>query len=409
MNSCTLQAHIHPADIGTASIGGCPSPSLRGPCLPFLRPGRGMSAVCGACRPAPGAGAPAGRPACQVAARGVSAAARLARLAARAPQRPAPPPPPQRRPAVAARARGRSGSSAGHRSGSSAGHRGGGGGGPSRGGSPAWQRSGSGWRARDDAPGSPAPPEAADEPAPSDGGGAYSAPINSFVYTPRPASSSSGGGGYAYGRAPSPAPAAPSPPPSPPAAAAAAPTVAAVGAASFLQGFPVLGARTPLGATLASRLRAGAGGGGGTGGGPGAGAPDAGDAYAASWAPAGDGSGSDADAAAPALAGDAGRVSRVALAALLPVAAWALTWGLTSGLAGLADACMGGMCGVARALFPTLPLRGVTHEDVAVSLVKGLQAGTADDASWTRPGARGAGGGGRGASGLRVPWSFSRE
>jgi hypothetical protein len=83
---------------------------------------------------------------------------------------------------------------------------------------------------------------------------------------------------------------------------------------------------------------------------------------------------------------DGSPVSLVALVALAPVAVWALTWGLTGGLAAVADSCMGGMVGLARLLYPHLPVRGVTHEDVAVSLVKSIQAGTVDDAAWARPG-----------------------
>ncbi|KAI8464965.1 MAG: hypothetical protein J3K34DRAFT_461664 [Monoraphidium minutum] len=90
------------------------------------------------------------------------------------------------------------------------------------------------------------------------------------------------------------------------------------------------------------------------------------------------------DAAAPPA--DGGRVSPLVAAALAPLVVWPLAWGLTVGLAGLGDAALGGMVGVAGALFPDLPVRGVGHEDVAVSLVKGLQAGTADDATWSRPG-----------------------
>lgn len=89
----------------------------------------------------------------------------------------------------------------------------------------------------------------------------------------------------------------------------------------------------------------------------------------------------------PPAAPDGGAVSPRAAAALVPIAVWCVTWCLTSGLAHVGDAAMGGMVGVARALFPTLPLRGVSHEDIAVSLVKGLQAGTDDAATWARPGA----------------------
>lgn len=79
-------------------------------------------------------------------------------------------------------------------------------------------------------------------------------------------------------------------------------------------------------------------------------------------------------------------------AILPPSHTHSLTWALTTGLAHLADACMGGMCAVARTLYPTLPLRGVSHEDVAVSLVKSMQAGTVDDDTWRRPGAPGGAG-----------------
>lgn len=79
-------------------------------------------------------------------------------------------------------------------------------------------------------------------------------------------------------------------------------------------------------------------------------------------------------------------VSPWVIAVLAPVCVWSLTWALTTGLAHLADTCMGGMCGVARLLFPVLPVKGVSHEDVAVSLVKSMASGTVDDATWTRPG-----------------------
>lgn len=132
---------------------------------------------------------------------------------------------------------------------------------------------------------------------------------------------------------------------------------------SFLQSLPSfnregLGTASgiPFGSYIAARLRGGADSGG-----------------APSWPPA-------------IVHTDGHQVARWVVVALAPVCVWTLTWSLTSGLAHVADTCMDGMCSVARVLFPTLPVRGVSHEDVAVSLVKSMHAGTVDDATWSRPG-----------------------
>jgi hypothetical protein len=290
-------------------------------------------------------------------------------------------PMPARATAIVARARGRSGSSHGHRSGSS---------------SPSWSASSQGWRRRDEGEPDPdtAPASQGDPREPSEQ--QWNSGSSSYLY----GSSSGGGGSSSYNRG---VYRGSSPPPAD--AGAAAPSggssrasgaspgpVRSAAVPSFLQALPTLGgARTPLGATLASRLRASARP-------PAAGRagshptdPDPeGDAPGGAWSWGAGADAGDASAStpvAPPAAADGRQVARVALVALAPVAVWALTWGLTSGLAHVADACMGGMCGVARALFPTLPVRGVTHEDVAVSLIKSMQAGTADDATWTRPGA----------------------
>jgi hypothetical protein len=176
----------------------------------------------------------------------------------------------------------------------------------------------------------------------------------------------------------------------------------------FLQSLPpnrdFAAGRTPLGSSLAARLRAGAGGSRGSGS---ASRGSSGDS--SGGGDYGQGSGGDKPrwSFSPAVHSDGGGVSPWAIAALAPVCVWTLTWALTSGLAHLADASMGGMCGVARALFPTLPVRGVTHEDVAVSLVKSMQAGTVDDATWCRAGGLGDwtgwdGGGGTGGDGTSL-------
>lgn len=52
----------------------------------------------------------------------------------------------------------------------------------------------------------------------------------------------------------------------------------------------------------------------------------------------------------------------------------------------LAQVSLSGMCSVAKALHPVLPLRGASYEDIAVSLVKALQSGTDLPATWSRPG-----------------------
>jgi hypothetical protein len=52
----------------------------------------------------------------------------------------------------------------------------------------------------------------------------------------------------------------------------------------------------------------------------------------------------------------------------------------------LAQTSMSGMCSVAQALYPTIPMRGASYEDIAVSLVKALQTGTDQPSTWTRPG-----------------------
>ena len=138
----------------------------------------------------------------------------------------------------------------------------------------------------------------------------------------------------------------------------------------FLAALPGFGReRTRVGASVAARLRANATGGSGSGSG--------------SDSAAGGGGGWSFR---PSAHADGGAVAAWAAAALAPVAVWALTWALTAGLAHLADAAIGGMAGVARALYPTLPVRGVGHEDVAASLVKSLRAGTVDPDTWARPG-----------------------
>jgi len=179
----------------------------------------------------------------------------------------------------------------------------------------------------------------------------------------RPPSSSGGGGGGAGAH--------------PSSSTSSAPPVP-----GFLQSLPFsrdVGNRTPLGASLAARLRgtttgaAGRGSGASTGGGSGGGSRGGGD-KSSGWS------------FRPTEHADGSEVAPWVIAALAPVCVWAVTWALTSGLAHLADAGMGGMCGVARLLFPTLPVRGVVHEDVAVSLVKSMQAGTVDEATWCRAG-----------------------
>ena len=47
---------------------------------------------------------------------------------------------------------------------------------------------------------------------------------------------------------------------------------------------------------------------------------------------------------------------------------------------------MSGMCSVAKLLYPSIPLRGASYEDIAVSLVKALQTGTDLPSTWSRPG-----------------------
>jgi hypothetical protein len=133
------------------------------------------------------------------------------------------------------------------------------------------------------------------------------------------------------------------------------------GLTGFLQALPsfsrsgpeAAGAGSPLGSMLARRLASGAGGGSwgggrtyGPRGNPGRGPPPV--------RAAGSGYPGLPSAAAPQ---DGGTVSPWVVAALAPLCVWTLTWGLTSGLAHLADACMGGMCGVARLLFPVITVR----------------------------------------------------
>lgn len=59
---------------------------------------------------------------------------------------------------------------------------------------------------------------------------------------------------------------------------------------------------------------------------------------------------------------------------------------LTTGMFTLAQSCMSGMCSVAQALYPSIPLKGASYEDIAVSLIKALQSGTDQPSTWTRPG-----------------------
>lgn len=58
----------------------------------------------------------------------------------------------------------------------------------------------------------------------------------------------------------------------------------------------------------------------------------------------------------------------------------------TSGMFTLAQTSLSGMCSVAQALYPSIPLRGASYEDIAVSLVKALQSGTDNPSTWMRPG-----------------------
>jgi hypothetical protein len=59
---------------------------------------------------------------------------------------------------------------------------------------------------------------------------------------------------------------------------------------------------------------------------------------------------------------------------------------LTTGMFTLAQTAMSCMCSVAQALYPSIPLRGASYEDIAVSLIKTLQSGTDQPSTWTRPG-----------------------
>lgn len=52
----------------------------------------------------------------------------------------------------------------------------------------------------------------------------------------------------------------------------------------------------------------------------------------------------------------------------------------------LAQTSMSGMCSVAKTLYPSIPLRGASYEDIAVSLVKALATGTDQVSTWSRPG-----------------------
>jgi hypothetical protein len=55
-------------------------------------------------------------------------------------------------------------------------------------------------------------------------------------------------------------------------------------------------------------------------------------------------------------------------------------------MASLADACLTGLCSISQQLYPSVPLRGVSYEDVAVALVKAIQTSTDDPGTWSRSG-----------------------
>ena len=59
---------------------------------------------------------------------------------------------------------------------------------------------------------------------------------------------------------------------------------------------------------------------------------------------------------------------------------------LTGGMVTLANTCMSGMTSIAQLLFPHVPVKGVNYDDIAASLVKGLNTDTDHPATWTRPG-----------------------